>query len=122
MNRSDVQENLFSLYLRLNGYFVTGFIVHASNGSKTEIDALAVRFPHHREPEREIGSSRVLDISDSLVDFLVCEVKSGKEDINFNTSFRDDTEAVASVLNRFGAFTDKEISELVPQIRDVLRP
>ena len=117
-----MQENLFSLYLRLNGYFVTGFIVHASNGSKTEIDALAVRFPHHREPEREIGSSRVLDISDSLVDFLVCEVKSGKEDINFNTSFRDDTEAVASVLNRFGAFTDKEISELVPQIRDVLRP
>jgi len=122
MNRSDVQENLFSLYLRLNGYFVTGFIVHASDGSKTEMDTLAVRFPHHREPEREISPSRVLDISDSLVDFLVCEVKGGKEDINFNTSFRDDLEAITSVLNRLGAFTDEEISEFVPQIHDVLRP
>lgn len=122
MNKSDVQENLFSLYLRLNGYFVTGFIVHADQGNKTEIDALAVRFPHHCEPEREIDLSPELDTSGSLVDFLVCEVKGGKKNVNFNVSFREDTEAITSVLRRFGAFTNEEISILVPKIRDVLCP
>lgn len=122
MDRSDIQENLFSLYLRLNGYFVTGFIVHASLGNKTEIDALAVRFPYHREPEREIGVSPILDASDSVLDFLVCEVKGGTGNFNFNASFREDPETIASVLNRFGAFTDEEVTSLVPRIQDVLRP
>jgi hypothetical protein len=122
MDKSDIQENLFSLYLRLNGYFVTGFIVHAGLGNKTEMDALAVRFPHHREPEREIGYCPMLDPSDSLLDFLVCEVKGGTGNINFNISFRDDPEAIASVLRRFGAFTDEEISNMVSRIQDVLRP
>jgi hypothetical protein len=122
MNRSDVQENLFSLYLRLNGYFVTGFIVHADLGNKTEMDALAVRFPYHNEPEREIGLSPVLDTSNLLLDFLVCEVKGGKRNVNFNVSFREDTQAIASVLRRFGAFTDKEIQSLTPNIQAVLCP
>lgn len=74
MDRSDVQENLFSLYLRLNGYFVSGFIVHATVGTKTELDALAVRFPHHREPDREIGPDPVLETSGAVLDFLICEV------------------------------------------------
>jgi len=122
MNKSDVQENLFSLYLRLNGYFVTGFIVHADRGNKTEMDALAVRFPYHREPEREIGLSPKLDSSDSLVDFLVCEVKGGKKNVNFNVKFRENKEAIASVLRRLGAFTDEEIHSLTPRIQDILHP
>lgn len=122
MDRSDIQENLFSLYLRLNGYFVTGFIVHAAVGVKTEMDALAVRFPHHREPEREIGCSPALETSNNYADFTVCEVKGGKGRINYNFRFREDPEAVVSVLNRFGAFTDQEIIELVPRIRNMLDP
>lgn len=122
MERSDVQETLFSLYLRLNGYFVTGFIVHASQRNKSEIDALAVRFPYQREPEREIGHSPVLDTSGLLLDFVVCEVKGGTGNPNFNVSFREDEDAIASVLRRFGAFTDEEISILVPRIPDILRP
>ncbi len=86
------------------------------------MDALAVRFPYHREPEREIGLSPVLDSSGSLLDFLVCEVKGGRGAINFNFSFREDTEAIGSVLRRFGAFTGEEISSLVPRIQDALRP
>ena len=31
------------LYLRLNGYFVSGYIVHAPHGATTELDVLAVR-------------------------------------------------------------------------------
>jgi hypothetical protein len=52
VDRSDVQETLVSLYLRLNGYFVSGFIVHAQTGAKTEMDVLAVRFPNQRESSR----------------------------------------------------------------------
>ena len=122
MNRSDVQENLFSLYLRLNGYFVTGFIVHAPSGNKTEMDALAVRFPYHREPEREIGPSPILGTSDSFLDFLVCEVKGGARNAYFNIAFRENTAAIKSVLSRFGAFTDNEISEYTPGICEILRP
>lgn len=49
VDRSDIQETLVSLYLRLNGYFVSGFIVHAVYGVETELDVLAVRFPRHEE-------------------------------------------------------------------------
>jgi hypothetical protein len=122
MTHSDVQEMLFSLYLRLNGFFVTGFIVHGSWRNKTEMDALAVRFPHHREPEREIGTSQALDISDSVLDFLVCEVKGGIKPINFNPNFRNDPDAIMSVLNRIGAFSEQETRDLVPSIKDALRP
>ena len=38
MDWSDVQETLMSLYLRLNGYVVSGFIVHAQNGATTEMN------------------------------------------------------------------------------------
>ena len=54
MDTSDLQELLAALYLRLNGYFPSGFIAHASVGNLTEIDILAVRFPDHRELEREV--------------------------------------------------------------------
>ena len=122
MNRSDIQENLFGLYLRLNGYFVSGFIAHASHGNMTEIDNLAVRFPYHQEPERELNTSPVLETSDTHLDFLVCEVKGGAKNINFNSAFRDNPEAIKKVLFRIGAFTEEEVSNLVPKIKDLLCP
>lgn len=121
-DRSVIQENLFSLYLRLNGYFVTGFIVHASRGNRTEMDALAVRFPYHREPQREVGPSPALGTSDCLLDFLVCEVKGGTGTINFNPAFREEPEAIAGVLNRFGTFSQEEIANMIPRIQSLLRP
>ena len=50
-NRPHVQEALVHLYLRLNGYFVSGFIVHSSDHgkNKTQIDALAVRHSFNSE-------------------------------------------------------------------------
>jgi hypothetical protein len=51
MKKSEVQEHLSTLYLRLNGFFVSGFIVHAQPGAeqsnKTQLDALAIRFRQH---------------------------------------------------------------------------
>ena len=36
---SNIQENLVKLYLRLNGYFTTGFIIHSNkNKIKSETD------------------------------------------------------------------------------------
>ena len=60
MDRSDFEELLAALYLRVNGYFASGFIAHAPVGNLTEIDVLAVRFPKHQEPEREIASCAYL--------------------------------------------------------------
>ena len=76
--RSVLEEELLQLYLRLNGYFVTGFIVHSSihGRNKTEVDALAVRFPYNAEPERGLGPSPLLEPSATLLDLLICEVKS----------------------------------------------
>jgi hypothetical protein len=54
--RSDIQERLLHLYLRLNGYFVSGFIPHSHEHGKilTQVDALAVRHPFNCEPKRGI--------------------------------------------------------------------
>jgi hypothetical protein len=61
--RSDVQEALLQLYPRLNGYFTTGFVVQSPDWgrNKAQIDALAVRLPLNREPERLLGSSPFLE-------------------------------------------------------------
>ena len=53
--KSSVQEDLVALYLRLNRFFVTRFIVHSPvyDENRTEIDGLALRLPFNSEPERE---------------------------------------------------------------------
>lgn len=122
MDRSDVQETLVHLYLRLNGYFVSGYIVQAPHGVTTEIDVLAVRFPRHEEPEREILCSRHLGIPADRIDFVVGEVKGGTDGVNFNVRFRDNSTAVRSVLQRFGAFSCNEIERVVVAVPTLLDP
>lgn len=49
------QEKLVKLFLRLNGYFTTGFIVQsAGRGVETEVDIIDIRFPFNQQTEREI--------------------------------------------------------------------
>ncbi len=122
MDRSDVQETLASLYLRLNGYFVSGFIVHARNRVTTEMDVLAVRFPKHQEPEREVQCCEHLAIPPNRVDFIVGEVKGGQGPVNFNVRFRADAGAIGTVLRRFGAFEDPEIDRVATVVPAVLDP
>jgi hypothetical protein len=122
VNKSDVQETLALLYLRLNGYFATGFIVHASHRNKTEMDALAVRFPRHCEPEREIQCCPRLVVPPDRIDFIVGEVKGGSKNANFNSRFREDPYAIRSALNRFGAFDEPEIDSVCKRIPAVLNP
>jgi hypothetical protein len=122
VDKSDVQEILVMLYLRLNGYFGTGFIVHAPQRNKTEMDVLAIRFPGHREPEREVQCSEHLVVPSGCVDFLVGEVKGGLNNVTFNVRFREDAASIRTVLNRFGAFEDQEIEHLCECLPNLLKP
>lgn len=62
--KSNIQENLVKLYLRLNGYFSTGFIIHSSeNKINSEIDNISVRFPLHHQNDTEHNSSDYLNVS-----------------------------------------------------------
>jgi hypothetical protein len=122
MDRSDVQETLVQLYLRLNGYFVSGYIVQAPHAVATELDVLAVRFPRHEEPEREILCSTHLAIPADRIDFLVGEVKGGADNVNFNVRFRNNPTAVRSVFQRFGAFPCTEIDRAVAAVPQLLDP
>lgn len=122
--RSGLQEDLLSLYLRLNGYFVTGFIVHSSTHGRNsvEIDALAVRFPHNREPERQIVNSGYLDPSPEQIDLLICEVKSRGQQLRFNESLRESPQAMESVLRWPGLFIEDEISVIARDLLAQLQP
>ena len=122
MDKSDLQEVLAALYLRLNGYLASGYIAHARVGNLTEIDILAVRFPGHKEPEREVSPCRHLRPPPDRVDFVVAEVKGGKRNANFNPKFRERPEAIRKVLSRLGAFSEQEIEVWIPKITAALRP
>jgi hypothetical protein len=122
--RSQLQENLLSLYLRLNGYFVTGFIAHSPEWgrNRTEIDALAVRHPYNSEPERITQPSPHLQISTEYIDLLICEVKSKGQPLQFNSPLRESPLALESVLRWTGLFHEGEVSHLASQIQSLIIP
>lgn len=122
--RSRLQEHLLHLYLRLNGYFVTGFIVHSPEPgrNRTEIDALAIRHPYHDELERIIRPSPYLDPSSEYIDLLICEVKSRRQSLHFNEALRTSDKAIASVLRWSGLFRNSELSDIVVRLKPLLQP
>ena len=124
MNKSDVQETLFTLFLRLNGYFLTGYISHAPlhRGNRTEIDTLAVRFPYHSEPCLNILPCPALKVPANAVDCLICEVKGGNGRINFNAAFREDERSIRDALCRIGVFKPNDVEGVIPQIVTLLYP
>lgn len=121
MDKSDLQENILRLYLRLNGFFTTGFIIHSPDPArnKAEIDTLAVRFPFNREPERQRGSDRWLELSDKHIELAICEAKTV---IRFNESLYSDQSAIRTLLSWAGMFSDADLSALVPEVQSILVP
>jgi hypothetical protein len=122
--KSEIQERLLSLYLRLNGYFVSGFIVHSSvpGQNLAEIDLLAVRFPHNREPERQVDTDSLLEPSSEMIDLLICEVKGGAERPRFNPSLLASADRLCSLLRWAGLHSEDEINELAPKVVAALAP
>lgn len=123
-DKADVQELLVTLYLRLNGYFTSGFIVHSpwKGKNRTEIDVLGVRFPNNAEPERQVTTAQELDPSKSLIDVVIAEVKSKGRELQFNEALRTSTASVASVLRWVGLYEEDEIPKLAEQLLAVLAP
>jgi hypothetical protein len=124
VDKGQIQEALVTLYLRLNGYFTSGFIVHSPQHgkNKAEIDILAVRFPGNAEPERGVDIARELGPSKTLIDVVVAEVKSRGQQLRFNESLRTDPAAVASVLRWVGLFSEIEIPDLTGKLVGALDP
>ncbi len=116
--KSQIQENLLSLYLRLNGYFVTGFIVHSPDHGRvaTEIDVLGVRFPYSREPERLVEPDALLNLSPSKIELVICEVKSQGKPLQFNQALLDSPERVASIIRWAGLYQEESIEKLALEV------
>ncbi len=121
LDKSGFQELFAMLYLRLNGYFTSGFIVHAPKDNTTQIDVLAVRFPFNAEPEREVDPSPWLQIPPLHNDILICEVKGGNEHLQFNGPFRNKNEAIHSVLRWIGIINDKALDQVVDKFQNVIQ-
>ena len=106
-----IQEALVALYLRLNGFFTSGHIVHASLENlaireRAEVDVFAVRLPYNREPERGVVTSEYLDVKDGILDIIIGEVKSGGEPIQFNPSIQDASNMYRTL--RWAGFTNND--------------
>jgi len=118
-----INEALCTLYLRLNGYFTTGLIVHSPEwgNNYTEIDCLAVHHPNHIQPDRRIGPSPFLALIDDRIDLLICEVKSKPCEVAFNERLWSDPVVVERVLQWAGIFSNIEIPQVVEQLRPILQ-
>ena len=120
--RPKIHEALCVLYLRLNGYFTTGLIVHSQEwgNNRTEIDCLAVHHPNHTQPDRQIGPSPFLALFDDRIDLLICEVKSIPSEVAFNPRLCSDPVVIERVLQWAGILSNNEIPRVVEQLRPIL--
>lgn len=123
MRKSDVHEILAQLYLRLNGYFTTGLILHSPEWgqARTEIDCLAIRHPYHCQSERGVETSDFLCAHDGETDLLLCEVKSEPEGLKFNRPVRTDLEALRAALRWAGIFTEEQVGSVADRLQPLLQ-
>ena len=123
MRKSDVHEVLAMLYLRLNGYFTTGLILHSPEWgqARTEIDCLAIRHPYHRQSERGVETSDFLCTQVEKMDLILCEVKSDPEELRFNSPVRTDLEALRAALRWVGLFTEEQVGSIADRLQPLLQ-
>jgi len=98
-------EKISYWYFRLNGFFpLVNFVVHRTEEIRysTDIDLLAVRFPHVYEPvggQPSDWDSKLMDHFDNdAIIGILCEVKTGNYDVSSLFKF----ETVKYALTRFG--------------------
>jgi hypothetical protein len=115
MSKSRLQEKLVALYLRLNGYFTSGLIIHSSQDYNIdgEIDIVGVRFCNHRQEDRLIECSEYLCIpKDSKIDIIIGEVKGQDTKLQFNKSIRENDDRRYKLLTWLGFLEDKDIEKI----------
>lgn len=114
------QEKWVKLYLRLNGYFTTGFIVHSLDKGdvETEVDIMGIRFPFNEQLERKVANSAYLHIPDNI-DIIIGEVKMRKTALQFNEPIRihdNREENWRKMLKWIGLFNADEVEMLIPYL------
>ncbi len=124
-NKSNFQERLVCLFLRLNGYLQSGFISHSAKWGNvgTEIDRICIRFPNHSQDEREVSCYEKLHIPNSSIDIIIAEVKNNS--LRFNNSLSKIKNGAEKnwkqILQWIGLFTKEEIDHLVPKMINIVK-
>lgn len=118
-----VQENLVALYLRLNGYLTTSLIIHSEKDENVsgEIDIIGVRFPNHKQVDREIDFSPELDIPENKIDVIICEVKGGKSKLSFNKFLKNDMQNIHKLIEWIGVVDSENIEFIVEEFKKTIR-
>lgn len=114
---------LVQAYLQLNGYLtVTEFPITRGAGpgaqAVTDIDLIALRFPGaHPVGQQSDGppdTDPVLEISDGVMDLLICEVKEGKARLNPNLTR---THTLTRTLERVGCCPPDRVAHHVNHLQ-----
>ena len=123
MTKADVQEALVALYLRLNGYFTSGFVVQSATPHQVtaEVDMIAVRHPHSSELASVLKPSPELDLWDGGVDLIIGEVKSHGQALQFNPSIRS-AGHVSTLLQWWGYLDKREVAAVADAVLAILQP
>ncbi len=120
--RPAVNEALAVLYLRLNGYFTTGLVLHSSESGRneTEIDVLAIRHPNHAQLDRVVVSAPFLGLETGLIDLLICEVKSVPAKVAFNPRLCN-PKVLQRVLEWAGVLPKEEVQRVAAELIPILQ-
>ena len=119
----DLPEVITTLYLRLNGFFTSGLVLHSEvkGLAKSDIDCLAVWHPFHDQSEREVDPDPFLELG-ARRELLLCEIKSSAPALSFNEPLRTDRTALDAVLRWSGLVSpgeiDATVDKLLPQVQD----
>lgn len=123
MERSEFQEKLVGLFLRLNGYFQTGYMPHSEvwGNNGTDFDRVGIRFPLHSQSERGEIFSAHLDIQNEAIDIIIAEVKNST--MKFNDAIKSVNNRsninITQLLRWCGLFEDEEIINLTVQFLSI---
>jgi len=124
MTKNELQEDLVALYLRLNGYFSTGLIIHSADDNNVdgEVDVVGIRFKNHKQEDRIVECSTYLSIpSDADIDVIIGEVKGGKNPLQFNDSLRNHKDRRYKLLTWLGFLNDEDIEAINAQLELIIQ-
>lgn len=122
--KSTIQEHLSTLYLRLNGYFTTGYIIHSDEKKiEGELDILAVRFPLHSQDDTEHNSSKYLEVPFNI-DIIIAEVKSKGQSLQFNDCLKqqETLEPLEKLLLWTGILNVEKVYEVAIELNELIQP
>ncbi|MHA7111765.1 hypothetical protein ACRTDU_16655 [Sunxiuqinia elliptica] len=126
MTKSQLQENICMLYLRLNGYLTNSLIIHSPSDSKsnrTDIDILGVRFPYNKQKDRGFDYDEKLEVNGECIEIIIGEVKGQDEQLKFNKSIREKytDEVIEKLFNWIGIFDSETLPSVVNDFVELIQ-